>query len=120
MLTRSESSTAPSGAVTAPADRRTPFAHTEDPMIAPEVLALFAEVDAILCEADERVNLLRRRPAPPVTGCALIGPRSAGRTWSESVTGWGTPPRLVRAVQRSPPAEVNLQSAASKEVMSSR
>lgn len=43
------------------------------------VATLIAEVDAILCAAAEA--LLRRPPAPPVVRCALLGPRSPGRSW---------------------------------------
>jgi hypothetical protein len=41
----------------------------------PDVAALFAEVDALLCAA---LTPVRCSPAPPVTGCALLGPH-----WSE-------------------------------------
>ncbi|MEE3751975.1 hypothetical protein [Mycobacterium intracellulare] len=66
-----------------------------------EVSVLMAEVDAILCAAS--VTLLRRPPAPPVAGCALLGPRSPGRSWEVCAPPWRAPAPNVRAVQRSPP-----------------
>jgi hypothetical protein len=44
----------------------------------PDTAVLIAEVDVILCAA---LNAARCPPAPPVTGCPLIRPRSAGRSW---------------------------------------
>jgi len=55
----------------------------------PEVSVLIAEVDAILCAA--AVTLLRRPPAPPVAGCALIGPRSPGRSPEICAQPWNAP-----------------------------
>lgn len=66
----------------------------------PDIAALFAEVDAILCEA---LNPARCPPAPPAIGCALPRPRSAGRSWGAPVRPRSAPVRPVRAVQRSPP-----------------
>jgi hypothetical protein len=66
----------------------------------PDIAALFAEVDAILCEA---LNPACRPPAPPATGCALARPRSAGRSWGALVRPRSAPVHPARAVQRSPP-----------------
>ncbi|OBB98655.1 hypothetical protein [Mycobacterium sp. 852002-40037_SCH5390672] len=66
-----------------------------------ELFVLIAEVDAILCDA--AATLLRRPPAPPVTGCALLGPRSPGRSWKLPAQHWNAPAPDVRAVQRGPP-----------------
>lgn len=71
------------------------------PDVDPETLVLIAEVDAILCAAE--ATLLRRPPAPPVTGCARLGPRLPGRSWLVDAQPWSAPPRTVRAVQRGPP-----------------
>jgi hypothetical protein len=70
----------------------------------PDVAALFAEVDAILCAA---LGPARYPPAPPATGCALPRPRSAGRSWSVLVRPQAGPVHPVRAVQRSPPTPPN-------------
>jgi hypothetical protein len=70
----------------------------------PEVAALIAEVDAILCAA---LTPVRCSPAPPVTGCALLGPRSAGRSCGALVPAWEGPAHRVRAVQRGPPTDNN-------------
>ncbi|WP_155764499.1 hypothetical protein [Mycobacterium intracellulare] len=78
-------------------DRQTGLLLADDP----EVATLIAEVDAILCAAS--VTLLRRPPAPPVVGCALLGPRSPGRSWEVRAQPWRAPASNVRAVQRSPP-----------------
>lgn len=66
------------------------------------VLALIAEVDAIFCDpADTPV---RQRPAPPAVGCALDGPRRAGRSWRNPSPQRGHGPvRRVDPMQRSPP-----------------
>ncbi|WP_142239368.1 hypothetical protein [Mycobacterium sp. ST-F2] len=71
---------------------------TNDP--SPDI-ALFAEVDAILCEA---AATLRRRPAPPAIGCALDEPRCAGRPWhSHTPRPRNAPATRVYPMQRSPP-----------------
>jgi hypothetical protein len=71
---------------------------TNDPS---PVLALFAEVDAILCEAAAG---LRRRPAPPAIGCALDEPRCAGRSWHlHTPRPRNAPAERVDPMQRSPP-----------------
>jgi hypothetical protein len=67
----------------------------------PDIAALFAEVDAILCAA---LSPARCPPAPPATGCALTRPRSAGRSCGVTVRPRSGPVHPVRAVQRSPPA----------------
>jgi hypothetical protein len=66
----------------------------------PDVEALFAEVDAILCAA-----LVPHRwlPVPPATGSDLAGPPSAGRSRGAPCRPWGAPVHPVRAVPRSPP-----------------
>lgn len=66
----------------------------------PDIAALFAEVDAILCAA---LAPAPRPPAPPATGRALTGPRSAGRSWPTPTRCRPAPVRAVRATQRSPP-----------------
>src|ERR1700742_2556183 len=70
----------------------------------PAVAALFAEVDAILCAALDPAPC---PPAPPATGCALMRPRSAGRSWGALVGPWAGPVHPVWAVQRSPPTLTN-------------
>ncbi|BBY21537.1 hypothetical protein MSTO_17420 [Mycobacterium stomatepiae] len=72
----------------------------------PDVAALFAEIDAILCAALEPA---RRPPAPPATGCALLEPRSAGWSWGVLVRPQAGPVHPVRAVQRSPPTHARDQ-----------
>jgi len=84
----------------------------------PEEIALFIEVDAILCDAAARLTC-RQRPAPPATGRALRGPRAAGRAWLEPSGRWRVPPHAVRAVQRGPPAHRTDQHRR-EEVMSSQ
>jgi hypothetical protein len=66
----------------------------------PDVAALIAEVDAILCAA---LTPARQPPAPPATGCAVIEPRSAGRSCDGLVRPRSGPVQAVRAVQRGPP-----------------
>lgn len=70
-----------------------------DPEPDPDVVALFAEVDAVLRAA---LPPAPRLPAPPATGCALT-PRSAGRSSTAGMRPCVAPVRPVRAVQRSPP-----------------
>jgi hypothetical protein len=65
-----------------------------------DVVELFDDVDAILCAA---LRPRRRRPAPPVAGCAFSRPRFVARS-----SGDFTHPRpgrihQHRATQRSPP-----------------
>lgn len=67
----------------------------------PELSGLIAEVDAILCDA--AASLLRPPASRKVAGCALVLPRSPGRSWAVSVQPWRAPAPEVRAVQRSPP-----------------
>jgi hypothetical protein len=73
-----------------------------------DVAALFAEVDALLCAA---LTPVRCSPAPPVTGCALLGPRSARRSCGALVRARDGPVRRVRAVQRGPPTDNNRDRA---------
>src|SRR5436305_12610719 len=107
MLTIIQPAPTPWTRTAAPADSDSPADRTRDELRAvPEEIALFAEVDAILCAA-ERVRWIRRPPAPPVAGCALSGPRSAGRSWRKWVGRWHAPLHPVRAVQRSPPGQAD-------------
>lgn len=73
---------------------------TEILYLDPDIATLFAEVDAILCAA---LAPARWPPAPPATGCALVGPRSAGRSCGALVRPRRGPVQPVRAVQRGPP-----------------
>src|SRR5271166_2661003 len=107
MLTKSGSVCMPCGAVAAPVNSCCPAEHILDQWEQDSaVVALLAEVDAILCAAAARLIPHCRPPAPPVTGWALRGPRSAGRFWVTSATRWDAPHYPVRAVQRSPPSTV--------------
>lgn len=74
----------------------------------PDVAALFAEIDALVCAA---LTPVRCSPAPPVTGCALLGPRSAGRSCGALVRARDGPVHRVRAVQRGPPTDNNRDRA---------
>jgi hypothetical protein len=67
----------------------------------PELSGLIAEVDAILCEA--AASLLRPPPSRRLAACALVVPRSPGRSWAVSLQPWRAPTPEVRAVQRGPP-----------------
>jgi hypothetical protein len=70
----------------------------------PPVVALMAEVDAILCAAEAPD---RQRPTPPVIGCALPGPRCAGRPCQKQATPRRHQPvRRVDPLQRSPPTVI--------------
>lgn len=65
------------------------------------LIALIAEVDAIFCVAEAP---LRQRPTPPAVGCALRGPRQAGRSHHRpSPRQHSEPVRRVDPMQRSPP-----------------
>ena len=76
---------------------------TNDP--SPDI-ALFAEVDAILCEA---ASALRRPPAPPAVGCALREPRCAGRSWNMHMPRpRNAPADRVDPMQRSPPQRLDV------------
>lgn len=66
----------------------------------PDIAALFAEVDALLCAA---LAFTCRPSAPAVAGCALVRPRSAGRSCGAAVRPRGAPLQPVRAMQRGPP-----------------
>ena len=94
------------GTAAVPAERRT-IGGLEFEILAldPDVAALIAEVDAILCAA---LTPARRPPAPPTTGCALVEPRPAGRTWGALVRPRPGPVQPVRAVQRGPPSREQL------------
>lgn len=103
MLTIIEPARTPWERTAAPANSDSPADRIRDELwTIPDEIALFAEVDAILCEA-EQLSSSRRTPAPPVTGCALSRPRSAGRSWMQDDNRWHAPLHPVRAVQRSPP-----------------
>ncbi|WP_236978999.1 MULTISPECIES: hypothetical protein [Mycobacterium] len=84
-------------AVEAPAPQTVPLV-TDDA----SVIALIAEVDAILRAAARRLRC--RPPAPPATGCALAVPKSAGRSWRLPAYPRHGPAHRIDAVQRSPPA----------------
>jgi len=65
------------------------------------VIALIAEVDAIFCAAEAPC---RRQPTPPAIGCALLGPRCAGRSLEYTCRRQRRGPvRRMTPVQRSPP-----------------
>lgn len=83
----------------------------------PDIAALFAEVDAILCAA---LAPAPRPPAPPATGRALTGPWSAGRSWPAPARCRLTPVRPVRATQRSPPAHKPTDPAINKPTRQER
>ncbi len=74
---------------------------TEILYLDPDIAALIADVDAILCAA---LTPARQQPAPPATGWAVLEPRSAGRSSGALVRPRSGPVQPVRAVQRSPPA----------------
>jgi hypothetical protein len=94
------------GAVAAPTTRDTIGSpETEILYLDPDTAVLFAEVDAILCAALARV---RRPLAPPATGCALVEPWPAGRSWGALVGPRRGPVHPVRAVQRGPPSREQL------------
>ncbi len=66
----------------------------------PDVAALIAEVDAILCAA---LTPARRPPTPPVTGCTFVRPgRLVGPAVGRFAIRCG-PVQPVHAAQRSPP-----------------
>jgi hypothetical protein len=73
---------------------------TEILYLDPDTAALFAEVDAILCAA---LAPVRRPPAPPATGRALVEARSAALSGDGLVRPRRGPARPVRAVERGPP-----------------
>ena len=109
--------------VAAPADNAT--IATIEPEILyldPDIAALFAEVDAILCAA---LDPARCPPAPPATGRAVIRPRSAGRSWVVLVRPRPGPIHPIRAVQRSPPptkhpAIMRSKTPSERQVMASQ
>lgn len=66
------------------------------------VIALIAEVDAIFRAPAEAPRC--QRPAPPAVGCALRGPRRAGRSSHRPVPRPPVEPvQRVDPMQRSPP-----------------
>jgi hypothetical protein len=83
----------------------------------PDVAELFAEVDAILCEA---LNPARCPPAPPATGCALMKSRSAGRSRGALARPRSAPVHPVRAVQRSPPIPRQLATTTNNDRVKGR
>src|SRR5690242_11796103 len=104
MLTVSEPALMPWTRTAAPVDSENSDSRPRAQVLPPpEEIALFIEVDAILCDAAARLTC-RQRPAPPATGRALRGPRPAGRAWLQPSGQWRVPPHAVRAVQRGPPA----------------
>jgi hypothetical protein len=80
-----------------------------------DVAALFAEVEAILRAASASAQV---PPAPPVTGCACIRPRSAGEFHRAQARPRRAPARHVRAMQRSPPTPV--QAATDVDILEER
>jgi len=66
----------------------------------PDIAALFAEVDAILCAA---LDPARCRPAVRVDGCAPQRSRSTSRSRGALIRPRAQPVQPVWAVQRSPP-----------------
>jgi hypothetical protein len=87
----------------------------------PDIAALIAEVDAILCAS---LTPTRRPPVPPVTGWALMRPgRLVGPALRRSALG-RRPAQPVRAVQRSPPTPpqppTNGQQSSERQVMASQ
>jgi hypothetical protein len=94
MMTHLETAAAPAASDT------TGSPETEILYLDPDIAALIAEVDAILCAA---LAPARRLPAPPVTGCALVEPRSAGWSCGALVRPRRGPVQPVWAVQRGPP-----------------
>ena len=66
----------------------------------PDVQALSAEVDAIVCAA---LRSHRCPPAPPATGCAVIRPSSASRSSGGGTSGQRMLAQSVDATQRGPP-----------------
>lgn len=89
-----------SGTIEVPAEQAVPLVFDD-----PSVVALIAEIDAILCAAAQRLGCWP--PAPPAIGCALSRPRCAGRSWQEAVRSWRPPVYGIEAVQRGPPAARN-------------
>jgi hypothetical protein len=79
----------------------------------PDIAALIAEVDAILCAA---LTPTRRPPVPPVAGWALMRP---GRLVGPALRWFALrrrPAQPVRAVQRSPPTHRNPRPTANNQV----
>src|ERR1700744_3066200 len=66
----------------------------------PDIPALIDEVDAILSSPPPPA---RGPPAPPAPGCAVAGPRSAGRSFDAVVRPRRGPVPPVWAGQRGPP-----------------
>lgn len=119
MLTKRAPLAWPRAAVAAPTNPHDPPVPAEDRALEPTVIALFADVDAILCAAAARLVRRRRPPAPPVTGCARPEPWSAGRSWQGSAAWWRVPAHPVRAVQRSPRPSEQTDVLRHEEVMPS-
>jgi hypothetical protein len=87
----------------------------------PDIAALIAEVDAILCASLTPTRRPPVPPVPPVTGCARMRPgRLVGPALRWSALG-RRPARPVRAVQRSPPTPpqppTNGQQSSERQVM---
>lgn len=110
------------GAVVAPASSDTIGSPESDVLyLDPDIAALFAAVDAILCAA---LTPNRCPPAPPVTRCALNRGRSAGRSCGALVRPRRAAVHPVRAVQRGPPsrrtAATNGRNPSERQVMASQ
>ncbi len=92
--------------VVAPAINDTSSLEPEILFLDSDVVALIAEIDAILCAAPTPARVL---PAPSVSGCALAGPRSTGRSCDTPGRARRGPVSAVFAVQRSPPNKTTPQ-----------
>jgi hypothetical protein len=68
-----------------------------------DLAALFTEVEAILEAADRTARA--EQTAPTLTKCASAERPGPGRFRGVRALAWQPPPRPIRAVQRSPPAE---------------
>ncbi|BBZ45406.1 hypothetical protein [Mycobacterium parmense] len=66
----------------------------------PDVVALLAEIDDMLCEATQPARVA---PPSPATGCALARRHCGGPAGGVAGRSRDLPTRPVRAVQRSPP-----------------
>ena len=97
-MTQCTTMAAPAPASTIERDALATSLAVDDPSV---VLALIAEVDTIFCDAEAPVC---QRPAPPMVGCVLCGPRRAGGScYSASPRPPREPVQRVDPMQRSPP-----------------
>ncbi len=70
----------------------------------PVVLALIDEIDAIFASAAPAP--VSQWPAPPAVGCALCGPRRAGRSYPHRQAAHSEPVQRIDPTQRSPPRQL--------------